>query len=323
MFDLRNYTLLILTLLILATGCNQLKAEEIIHTIDLLTEKEGVVLTEKDRIEFKGEEEIVDEEPPEVEEPLEVEEPEVVEEEPEVTPSQEPEKAPSQEPEINEAEPVISEEQKAAENITGIDKETGLYIVSNPNSLQVYVNKNRRLPVGHSPSDLVEPNVTHTKPKGDERRLLRADAASALEDLFAAASEEGLDIVAVSGYRSNATQASIYQGHINRSGQDFADRYSARPGTSEHESGLAMDVSAAVVGFGLEEAFKGTDEGTWINNHAYRFGFIIRYPEGKEHITGFAFEPWHIRYVGKELAEQLYQSGLTLEEYFGYHYELN
>ncbi|HHU20460.1 MAG TPA: M15 family metallopeptidase [Bacilli bacterium] len=198
----------------------------------------------------------------------------------------------------------ISEQEKSATNISAIDEETGLYIVSNPNSIQVYVNKNRRLPVGHVPSDLVEPDVPHTKPKGDERRQLRVEAATALEDLFSAAlEEEGLELAAISGYRSNSMQASIYQGHVKRSGQDFANRYSARPGTSEHETGLTMDVSAAVVGFALEEAFKGTAEGTWISDHAHLHGFIVRYPEGKEHITGYGYEPWHLRYVGQELAE--------------------
>lgn len=316
-------TIFILIVVLLITGCNQSKTSEIIHTVSQSVEKELAITDNKQPIDF----EVLVEEEPEIDEVVEQpseEVPEEPEEPVEVEKPVEPKKTETpKEPEISDEVVAISEEEKTALNISSIDAETGLFVVNNPDSNRVYVNKNRRLPVGYSPSGLVEPDVPQTKPKGDERRKLRAEAATALEALFSAALEEGLELAAVSGYRSHAMQTSIYQGHVSRSGQDFANRYSARPGTSEHESGLAMDVSAAVVGFALDEAFKSTEEGTWISDHAHLFGYIVRYPEGKEHITGFAFEPWHLRYVGNELAEHLYKNGLTLEEYFGYHYELN
>lgn len=217
----------------------------------------------------------------------------------------------------------INNEKELNQNISGIEPESERYIISNPESIEVYVNKNRRLPEGYAPDDLTAPDVSHLKPEGDERRLLRKEAAEALEELFSAAEREGFALAAVSGYRSHQRQTAIYQSSVERNGQSHADQFSAWPGTSEHETGLAMDVSAAAVAFALEQVFQDTDEGLWLANNAHQFGYIIRYPEDKEEITGYAFEPWHIRYVGKELAEYLYNETLTLEEYFGYHYELN
>lgn len=210
--------------------------------------------------------------------------------------------------------------QDMEKNISGVESETELFIVSNPESIEVYVNKNRRLPEGYTPDDLVEPDILHLSPGGDDRRLLREEAASALEDLFQASDEKGLNLVAVSGYRSNQRQTTIYQSSVANNGQEYADQFSARPGTSEHETGLAIDVSTSVIAFALEDAFQQTEEGSWLEDHAHHYGFIIRYPEGKEEITGYAYEPWHLRYVGEELADHLYHESLTLEEYFGYHY---
>nr|WP_253288893.1 M15 family metallopeptidase [Amphibacillus sp. MSJ-3] len=214
----------------------------------------------------------------------------------------------------------ITNQQDMNKNISGVEPETELFIISNPESMQVYVNKNRRLPEGYAPDDLVEPDISHLSPEGDDRRLLREEAARALEELFAAADQHGLNLVGVSGYRSNQRQTTIYQSSVANNGQEHADKFSARPGTSEHETGLAIDVSTSVIAFALEQTFQQTDEGSWLEENAHQYGFIIRYPEGKEDITGYSYEPWHIRYVGKELANHLYHESLTLEEYFGYHY---
>src|SRR5699024_3493659 len=121
-------------------------------------------------------------------------------------------------------------------NVAGVDPETGLYIVSNPESIEVYVNKNRMLPEDYAPNDLVEPDVLHLSPAGDDRRLMREEAAGMLEELIADSNAEGLDIVAVSGYRSNQRQRTIYQSSVANNGQEHADQFSARPGTSEHET---------------------------------------------------------------------------------------
>lgn len=312
-------TIFILIVVLLITGCNQSKTSEIIHTVSQSVEKELAITDNKQPIDF----EVLVEEEPEIDEVVEQpseEVPEEPEEPVEVEKPVEPKKTETpKEPEISDEVVAISEEEKTALNISSIDAETGLFVVNNPDSNRVYVNKNRRLPVGYTPSDLVEPNVSHTKPEGDERRKLRAEAAEALEKLFSAAAEDGLELAAISGYRSNQLQATLYNNSIARNGQAHADQFSARPGTSEHESGLAMDISAAVVAFSLEQVFENTDEGRWLSENSYHHGFIIRYPKGKEEITGYAFEPWHVRYVGNELAEHLYKNELTLEEYFGYH----
>ncbi|PXW93059.1 D-Ala-D-Ala carboxypeptidase [Streptohalobacillus salinus] len=203
----------------------------------------------------------------------------------------------------------------------GIDPETGLYIVDNPDSIMVYVNKMRELPEGYAPPDLTEADVLYYAPVGDNRRLMREEAATALEKMFQTADQEGYTLVAVSGYRTYDRQRVIYESNVANNGQAHADRYSAKPGTSEHQTGLAMDVSVqgndAVL---LEQGFGGTDAGMWVKENAHRFGFIVRYPEGKTAITGYSYEPWHLRYVGNEIAEDIYNRGITLEEYFGFHY---
>jgi D-alanyl-D-alanine carboxypeptidase len=127
------------------------------------------------------------------------------------------------------------------------------------------------------------------------------------------ASSEGLDIFTISGFRSYDTQVRLYNSYAERDGKDEADRYSSRPGYSDHQTGYAVDVVS------VETTFENTAEGKWINDHAYEYGYVIRYPKGKEKFTGYMFEPWHLRYVGKELAETLYNGGdwISIEEYYG------
>ncbi|MCZ0702056.1 LAS superfamily LD-carboxypeptidase LdcB [Natronobacillus azotifigens] len=215
---------------------------------------------------------------------------------------------------------LFSLEVEIDEHIAEIDEETDTVVVSNPDSIEVMVNKQRRLPEGYEPTDLVDPNVSHAVGQGDPRRLMRAEAAEALESLFAHAESEGLELVAVSGYRSYDRQKVIYENNVAARGQEHADQFSARPGTSEHQTGLAMDISAASVALALDQAFEQTSEGSWVAEHAHLHGFILRYPDGKTDITGYAYEPWHFRYVGEELATEIYEKDLTLEEYFGYGY---
>lgn len=129
--------------------------------------------------------------------------------------------------------------------------------------------------------------------------------------LSAAAAQEGLNIWLASGFRSYEYQSQIYNNYANLYGADTADTFSARPGYSEHQTGLAIDVNS------IDDTFAGTPEAIWLENHAHEYGFIIRYPKGKESITGYKYEPWHIRYLGVETATAVYKSGLTLEEYLG------
>lgn len=206
-------------------------------------------------------------------------------------------------------------------NTAGINPETGLYIVDNETSMLVYVNKYRELPEGYTPPDLTEPDVLHYSPVGDNRRLLRKEASEALVSLFEAAETDGLTLVAVSGYRSYERQQAIYASNVASKGQAHADQFSAKPGTSEHQTGLAMDVTVQgnddVL---LSQSFGETEAGQYIKENAYQYGFIIRYPEGKETITGYSYEPWHLRYVGKDVATEIYLNEWTLEEYFGFDY---
>lgn len=145
-------------------------------------------------------------------------------------------------------------------------------------------------------------------------QTMRDDAATALEEMFAAAKEEGINLSIVSGYRSYSKQSTIYGRKKASLGEKEADRVSARPGTSEHQLGLAMDV-ARKGSSQLNTSFGNTKEGQWVSANAHRFGFIIRYLEGYEEVTGYMYEPWHVRYVGKEHAQALYESGLPMEWY--------
>jgi D-alanyl-D-alanine carboxypeptidase len=192
----------------------------------------------------------------------------------------------------------------------------GRTVVSNPAAIDVVVNKERALPDGYAPADLVFPKVPFSFDERIEKRMLRRDAAEALEDLFAAAARDGVRLVGISGYRSYATQRTIFARQVRTKGETEAARVSARPGTSEHQTGLAIDVSSASVDYALSAGFGRSREGRWLSANAHRFGFIIRYPEGREAVTGYIYEPWHIRYVGTELAGQIAASGTTMDEYF-------
>ena len=136
-------------------------------------------------------------------------------------------------------------------------------------------------------------------------------AQDALWTMISAASADGLSIWARSGFRSYSDQSWQYNVYVERDGAAVADTYSARPGHSEHQSGLAFDMNS------LDLAFADTAEGKWLAANSYKYGFIIRYPAGKEHITGYMYEPWHVRYVGVELATEIHALGVCLEEYLG------
>lgn len=136
-------------------------------------------------------------------------------------------------------------------------------------------------------------------------------ALAAVNEMIAAAAEEGLNLFIISGYRSYDKQANIYRNYVARDGQAAADRYSARPGHSEHQTGLAFDMNS------IEQSFAETPEGIWLAENCSRFGFIIRYTKENEPITGYMYEPWHVRYLGVETAQKVEASGLCLEAYLG------
>ncbi|WP_276354112.1 M15 family metallopeptidase [Cohnella caldifontis] len=207
----------------------------------------------------------------------------------------------------------------AADNLPSrtIRTEDDLAVITNASSLYVLVNKKRNLPSDYVPRDLTVPDVPFSFSGDSDKKKMRKEAAAALEKLFAGAEKAGIRLKAVSGYRSYARQKAIFDANAAAKGAEEANRTSAHPGQSEHQTGLAMDVSSASVGYALEESFGKTEEGRWLAAHAADYGFIIRYPKGKESITGYTYEPWHIRYLGKEAAAEVAESRLTLEQFFG------
>ncbi len=187
--------------------------------------------------------------------------------------------------------------------------------LSDPMALGEYmilVNRDYTLSSTYEPHDLVKPDVR----SDSSAILMRKEAALALEALFAAAKEEAnLTLIAASGYRSYRTQELIYQRKIKNTGSvEKAQRLVAPPGASEHQLGLAMDIKCPSVDH-LNASFANTKEGQWLRENAHRFGFIIRYKEEWTEITGYAYEPWHIRYVGETHAQMIYQLDIPLEEY--------
>lgn len=181
-------------------------------------------------------------------------------------------------------------------------------------SYHFVINKENRLKSNYRPGDLVEPDVVFAPGAEGEKRLLRKEAAWHLEKLFKRAEAQGLHLAAVSGFRSYERQEEIYENSLRTKGREHTQQYIAPPGGSEHQTGLAMDLSCASMNYELEEEFEQTREGIWLRKNASLFGFIIRYPKGKEEITGYAYEPWHIRYVTRALSYYLSKLELTLEE---------
>lgn len=187
--------------------------------------------------------------------------------------------------------------------------------IDTASSLTVVVNKQRPLnPADYSPDVVPVPVPYINEP------WLRQEAASAVVQMFAAITQEtGLELQVQSSYRSYSTQVSVYQGWVNSLGQEAADLTSARPGHSEHQTGLAVDVNALPdQGCALEPCWGNLPHAQWIKDNAWRFGFIVRYPDGMTPITGYEYEPYHLRYVGPEIAQDMHDRGIsTLEEYFG------
>lgn len=166
------------------------------------------------------------------------------------------------------------------------------------------VNKTYSLPSDYMPSGA----------EGYQRcnECLTKETMEAFKKMQADALALGLNIYISSGYRSYNYQNTIYNNYVNREGQIQADKYSARAGHSEHQTGLAFDLNT------IDDAFANTPEGKWVQENCYRYGLILRYPKGSENKTGYQYESWHLRYVGEELAQKLYNNGnwITLEEYF-------
>lgn len=170
------------------------------------------------------------------------------------------------------------------------------------------VNKSYPLPKGYVPKNTYN-DATGKRYCSD---CIDKDAYSEYKQMKADATALGLNIWIQSGYRSYELQETLYNNYVNRDGKLAADTYSARPGYSEHQTGLAFDLNS------ISDDFQYTNEGKWVSENAWKYGFILRYPKSKESITGYKYESWHLRYVGKDLATKLYNNGdwITLEEHF-------
>ena len=195
--------------------------------------------------------------------------------------------------------------------LVGLLNYKSTYSEMNTNSSKyiMLVNKQNALPLDYKPN-LVMPRVKFLKDTRRESRLMDKIAAKALEELFKVAKSENIIFIGSSAYRSYKSQVEIFNDAIKLKGVDYANKYVAKPGKSEHQTGLTIDVTNETRAF-----HKNSPEAKWLANNAHRFGFILRYLEGKEDITGYNYEPWHIRYVGKDAAKEIYGKNITLEEY--------
>lgn len=181
----------------------------------------------------------------------------------------------------------------------------------------ILVNKEHSLDKEYEPQDLTE-TIYFAKDRSPLWRKMREEAATAFHRLSEDAKAEGLEIVVTTCYRSYDFQSQLYYGYVNTKGQEWADKYSAKPGTSEHQTGLAADCSSPSVNYQLTVDFENTEEGKWLSENAYKYGFVIRYEKGKEEITGYSYEPWHIRYVGEKAAKVTKEKNFALEELIEY-----
>lgn len=180
--------------------------------------------------------------------------------------------------------------------------------IENPDHLLVLVNKNNRLDSTYIPKDLEKISIHYA----NEDKYMRKVAKEAFEKMSEDAKKEGYRIVAVSTFRSYEYQKNLYEGYVKEKGVEYADLCSARKGHSEHQTGLAVDVEGENEDY---DFFEDSKAYLWMKDHAHLYGFILRYPQNKTSITGFKFEPWHYRYVGKEIATKIYEKKITLEEY--------
>lgn len=191
-------------------------------------------------------------------------------------------------------------------------------IINNPDDYFCIVNRKYNLKSDYIPDDLVTVSIPFAPGRTDDVKQMRAEASAALTELYNAAEKEGFRLYGASGFRSYNTQMVLFKKSAASKGSiEAANKLNALPGQSEHQLGLAMDFTLEELNYRLKESFGETEEGIWLRENCHKFGFIIRYPKGKEDITGYSYEPWHCRYVGKNLAKYIYENNITLEEFYG------
>lgn len=188
-----------------------------------------------------------------------------------------------------------------------------------PTSQWVVVSKDHPLPdSSFVPSDLAKAPVTANPSKSSEEQSLRSLIFPAVSKMFGDAKSAGYDLMIASGYRSYALQKTYFDNYARTDGVEAANKYSALPGQSEHQTGLSFDISYTDRHCYLDTCFGETPAGVWLATHAYEYGFVLRYPADKTEITKYQYEPWHFRYVGTDLANALHKSNLTLDEAYPY-----
>ena len=187
------------------------------------------------------------------------------------------------------------------------DQENGLFLLVNK-------DPENHLDPSYKAEDL-EPIKYYAADRNKYTRFMRAEAAEAFHRLVETAAEEGIDIVMTTAYRSYEFQQNLWDNNVAQKWEEEANKTSARPGESEHQTGLAVDLSTSEIDYRNSSDFADTAAGRWVAENAHKFGFILRFPEDKTDITGYSYEPWHIRYVGLTAAADIYEENLTLEEY--------
>lgn len=183
------------------------------------------------------------------------------------------------------------------------------------NGLFILINKDNSVSEDYCADDLA-PIKYYAEDRDPQWRYMRSEAADYFHQMVEAARADGIDFVMTTAYRSYGFQSILWNNAINRYGsEEAANTLVAKPGQSEHQSGLAVDISSAENNYQLTENFGNTEAGKWVAAHAAEYGFILRYPADKTDLTGYSFEPWHVRYVGKTAAEEITEQGIVFEEY--------
>ena len=202
-------------------------------------------------------------------------------------------------------------------SIVNVNRDKDFYtniVTTNNENFLILVNKYYKVENTFVPSDLVDVSISYAY----SGHKIRSEVNDKFIEMAKAAKKEGLTLIINSSYRSYEKQEETYNGFSYKYGKEKADELAARPGHSEHQTGLAVDITTKL---NDNEEFKDTEEFTWLKNNAYKYGFILRYPEGLEDITGYTYEPWHYRYVGADIAKKIYELNITYDEYYAFYIE--
>ena len=216
---------------------------------------------------------------------------------------------------IPTADVIVPDDNKPADQPAKPDEEkkpeTETADVTTNSSLLRIVSPAAKIDPGYVPDRLVVPDVPMY-----QVQELRPEAASALEEMFAAAAQDGYDLYLISGFRSYDYQVGLWNYYVDYFGLSYTEHIDAHPGGSEHQLGLSVDIGTTDDVCRLDTCFGGTGAFAWLQANSYKYGYIERYPQDKEAITGIMYSPWSFRYTGRQEAEKLYQTSLTMEEYY-------